>query len=414
MAALLTPLDQRSAPNPQQTGDRRGPSLVESARSAIRHMTDTGLAPTPANYAQSWLAVGGPVDALALETRPESAPRREGSRDTQAGRSANAELIEIVRILCSSLEVLGEGDPWMQQQLNTVREAVGKGSDRRSLVCARVLLEQTHASQRLINGRRRDALTSLRALLPDLLGQASLVGTKSEAFTQAISAHLESISQADSIEVMADQVRHLVADARTMQEDGTEAQRRLHDTAVRARDLESEVQRLEAQLAATSEQLLTDHLTQAANRAGLEQAFVRARDSLQPGDSLSIALLDIDDFKKVNDAMGHFAGDGTLRHLAGLLKRMMRAGDTVARYGGEEFVILMPGLDLDAAQLLLLRAQRALTREVFMHEDHRILITFSAGVTGVRIEDTLDIALLRADTGMYQAKRDGKNRVSLA
>jgi len=93
---------------------------------------------------------------------------------------------------------------------------------------------------------------------------------------------------------------------------------------------------------------------------------------------------------------------------------MMRAGDTVARYGGEEFVILMPGLDLDAAQLLLLRAQRALTREVFMHEDHRILITFSAGVTGVRIEDTLDIALLRADTGMYQAKRDGKNRVSLA
>jgi diguanylate cyclase len=135
---------------------------------------------------------------------------------------------------------------------------------------------------------------------------------------------------------------------------------------------------------------------------------------LQPGDSLSIALLDIDDFKKVNDAMGHFAGDGTLRHLAGLLKRMMRAGDTVARYGGEEFVILMPGLDLDAAQLLLLRAQRALTREVFMHEDHRILITFSAGVTRVRIEDTLDIALLRADTGMYQAKRDGKNRVSLA
>jgi diguanylate cyclase len=49
-----------------------------------------------------------------------------------------------------------------------------------------------------------------------------------------------------------------------------------------------------------------------------------------------------------------------------------------------------------------------------MHEDHRILITFSAGVTRVRIEDTLDIALLRADTGMYQAKRDGKNRVSLA
>ena len=413
MAAILSSDDQRSASSPGVMADRRELSLVESARLAIRHMTDTRVAPTPANYAKSWIAVGGPRDALADNARLGAVPRSEGSNQTSVACGENAELLEIVRILCSSLEVLGEADPWIQGQLKTVREAVGKGSDRRSLASARVLLEQTQASQRLINGRRRDALASLRALLPDLLGQAALVGTNSEAFSLAVSAHLESISKADSLEVMADQLRHLVADARTMQDAGTTAQRKLQDTASRARQLESEVQRLEAQLAQTSEQLYTDHLTQAVNRAGLEQAFDRARGSLQASDCLSIALLDIDDFKRVNDAMGHFAGDGTLRHLADLLKRVMRAGDTVARFGGEEFVILMPGLDLDAAQLLLLRAQRELTREVFLHQNHRILITFSAGVTQVCFEDTLEIALLRADAGMYQSKRTGKNRVSV-
>jgi diguanylate cyclase len=132
------------------------------------------------------------------------------------------------------------------------------------------------------------------------------------------------------------------------------------------------------------------------------------------GDPLAIALLDIDDFKKVNDAFGHQAGDGALRHLAGLLQGKVRPGDTVARYGGEEFVILLPGMTDVQARELLVRAQRELTREVYLFDAKQIFITFSAGTTRVDPQDSLETAIGRADDGMYQAKNAGKNCVAIA
>jgi len=125
-------------------------------------------------------------------------------------------------------------------------------------------------------------------------------------------------------------------------------------------------------------------------------------------------LLDIDDFKKVNDALGHQAGDGALRHLAGLLQSKVRPGDTVARYGGEEFVILLPGMTDVQARELLMRVQRELTRAVYLYEARQIFITFSAGATRVDPRDSLESALGRSDDAMYQAKSAGKNCVAIA
>jgi len=386
------------------------------ARAAIRHLVERGLQPTPANYLQAWKAVGGPVSATDEQAaeQPHGQDESGAFRSMDTLRKTHSELLEIVRTLCESIESMAERDSWLAIQVQAIRESVGNGADRRSLAAARAMLENARQSQHDLQRNRRDALGVLRGLLPDLIAQMTQLGERSGDFGDALNTHLALIAQADSIEAIADEVRHLVAGAQSMASTVAQARGQLEGGARQALELESQVERLERELARTSELLLTDHLTQAANRTGLAQAFVAVQSALRAGGAVVVALLDVDDFKRVNDALGHFAGDGVLRHLAKLLQGQVRTGETVARYGGEEFVILMPERTEDEARDCLVRAQRELTRSVYLHESRKVFITFSAGLTRVRTTDSLESALARADEAMYRSKRAGKNCVSVA
>lgn len=401
---------QHGAPaaTPSSLSGARDSVAANIARAAIRQLVERGLQPTPANYLQAWKAVGGPVSA-ADEQASDGA-----GRTLDALRKTNAELLEIVRSLCESIESMAERDSWLAAQVQAIRESVGNGSDRRSLAAARAMLETARQSQHDLHRNRRDALGVLRGLLPDLIAQMTQLGERSGDFGESLNTHLEQIAQAESIEAIADEVRHLVADAQSMASSVEQARGRLEGGARQALELETQVERLERELARTSELLLTDHLTQTANRTGLEQAFGVAQEAMRNGAEVVVALLDVDDFKRVNDALGHFAGDGVLRHLAKLLQSQVRSGETVARYGGEEFVILMPARGEADARECLVRAQRELTRSVYLHESRKVFITFSAGLTRVREADSLESALARADEAMYRSKRAGKNCVSVA
>jgi len=129
---------------------------------------------------------------------------------------------------------------------------------------------------------------------------------------------------------------------------------------------------------------------------------------------LAVGLIDIDNFKKLNDTLGHDAGDAALVHLCTVIREALRPQDTVARYGGEEFVILLPQTSLEESIQVVTRLQRELTRRFFMHNNEKLLITFSAGVAEFATGETAEAALQRADQAMYLAKRSGKNRVLAA
>ena len=147
------------------------------------------------------------------------------------------------------------------------------------------------------------------------------------------------------------------------------------------------------------------------NRRGLVQGFEAERARMErTGSILSIGLLDIDNFKRLNDAMGHSVGDEALRSLAAVIARTLRPTDLTARYGGEEFVVLLPDTTAEEAQLILTRLQRSLSGGLFMHEQQQVFVTFSAGVTAYRLDEQLEEALERADQALYEAKRMGKNR----
>ncbi|HVL59349.1 MAG TPA: diguanylate cyclase [Burkholderiaceae bacterium] len=437
-------------------------SPADAARAAIRYLAEHRILPTPANYRSAWERVGGPwlspeaeqvaqaavqallrsgdtqtpehaalaqavldqrwSDALAMlgrVARPAQAPAPDADpavrRQLAELRKVNAELREIVVALCDTCIAAGEGSGWLEGQVELVRNAVLSESDRRSLSAARSLLQQAASAQRTIAHGRRSAVSALRDLLPHLFEQMSALGERSTGFTQQLHDHTRAIAEADSIETITQQVRRLLDDARTMHETVDRTRLDIESGRERAQALENEVARLEQQLADASQRLLTDHLTSAASRAGLEKAFEEAVAAMRIDRvPLAVALLDIDDFKKVNDALGHQAGDGALRHLARVLQSKVRASDTVARYGGEEFVILMPGLTIGGARDLLVRVQRDLTTEVYLHDARQIFITFSAGATQVRDGDTLQTVLARADEAMYQAKHSGKNCVATA
>ena len=174
-------------------------------------------------------------------------------------------------------------------------------------------------------------------------------------------------------------------------------------------------QKIEQELAQVSELVREDQLTGALNRRGLDEAFereaMRADRSQIP---ICVALLDIDNFKRLNDTLGHHAGDQALIHLSNVIRDALRPSDLVARYGGEEFNIVLPGIGLKEATATIERLQRELTKKFFLHENERILVTFSAGVTRRAPQELREDVIGRADKAMYQAKHTGKNRVVVA
>lgn len=177
--------------------------------------------------------------------------------------------------------------------------------------------------------------------------------------------------------------------------------------------------RLVLKLDAMEEQLrhlaVTDSLTQAFNRRHfLEQAgreFSRAKRTAS--DELAVVVLDLDDFKRINDSYGHPAGDLVLQRVSDLCREAIRANDIFARYGGEEFVFLLPGMSREAALDFAERVRACLETTAIALPGGDIQVTASFGI--VAYDDSmasLDILLTQADQALYRAKVQGKNRLA--
>lgn len=159
-------------------------------------------------------------------------------------------------------------------------------------------------------------------------------------------------------------------------------------------------------------QSMTDYLTGIYNRRTLmeksTEEFIEARENDR---KISVLMMDLDNFKTVNDTYGHSFGDEVLKRFAKVSIAAIRRSDVLGRYGGEEFMITLPGSSKDSAVMIAERIRESMGKQVFEFEDQEIFVTVSIGVATIGEDDTLTELIERADKALYDAKSSGRNRV---
>jgi len=324
------------------------------------------------------------------------------------------QLAKLCRELAASITDLAEDDSWAKGQCEAMQVRIEEGLTARGVKSVSQLLESTRQRQSQLRAERDRARDALKSLINRMLSELDELGSQTGRFHDSVGRYADVIEQADSLESLAGVVREMVEESRTVQSLVAQTQAKLHEEHTKASGLSERVTVLETELRRLSEEVSTDQLTQIANRRGLLQAFEAERSRIErTGTTLCVGLLDIDNFKRLNDELGHAAGDEALRSLASVVSRTLRPTDVTARYGGEEFVVLLPDTPAEEGQLILTRLQRSLSGGLFMHEQKQIFVTFSAGVTTYRPGERIEDALERADQALYEAKRTGKNKTCI-
>jgi diguanylate cyclase len=357
------------------------------------------------------LAIEGPT---ADAVREFEAVCQSAERVLQHRHHLFDQLGKLTLELTSSLTDLAENDSWVKGQCEAMRLKIEDGLTARGVRAVGDMLHNTRKRHGELRGERERARDALKVLINRMLSELGELGSKTGNFHESVGRYAAVIEEADTLESLTGVVREMVEESRTVQSLVQQTQARLQEEHTKATGLTERVSQLEGEMKRLSDEVSTDQLTQIANRRGLMMAFEAERARMgRTGQPLAVGLLDIDNFKRLNDELGHTAGDEALKSLAAVVSKTLRPTDRVARYGGEEFVVLLPETPVDEGEQILTRLQRSLTGGLFMHKEKQVFVTFSAGVTGYRLEERIEDTLERADQALYEAKRTGKNRTCI-
>lgn len=324
-------------------------------------------------------------------------------------------LMRLLRLLTDNMADIVIDDEWVRGQIAVVQAIMAQPLDMRVLYDAEAGLKEVMFKQSQVKHSLVEAQTALKNMLASFIDRLGLMSQSTDNYHTKISNYASKIADANDLVSIRHVMEDLMQDTRSMQLDVMRSRDDLLEARRQADLAHSRVMELEKELTSLSDKVREDQLTGALNRRGLEDAYqVEQARSQRNNSAFALSLLDIDNFKKLNDNLGHAAGDKALQHLVQVVKELLRPTDTVARYGGEEFVILMSETSLDEGVMVMQRVQRELTRRFFMHENEKVLITFSAGLTLAQADEDRDSVISRADSAMYRAKKNGKNRVETA
>ena len=290
-----------------------------------------------------------------------------------------------------------------QNRIEEARELVLAAQTLDLPVDSRHTLQFFHAKAELEQGNPQLALTLLSGLTTWLETRQDMLDDYLDAYNRAQHATGDLLGAYNTLRQLLEAVKARNDRERTTELKALEIIHRTAEAQRAASEFRAEVVTLQA-LQQTSEELsFTDELTGVSNRRHLTQWVEGQRQQPVP---FAIAFLDIDDFKRVNDRLGHATGDQVLREVAQLIQAFMGPDDLIVRLGGDEFVVIRLTAQVDAFETALDALRQACQDRMW---PLNIAVTLSIGLTAGRTE--LDAALCTADRAMYAVKAQGKNQL---
>ena len=252
---------------------------------------------------------------------------------------------------------------------------------------------------------------NLRRIFSEILSQIVTTGGETEHFRHVLEKYSNSLVDSATPEAIKKIVSSVVEETRGMQESNRLLEQKLKSNA-------EEMETLRHELIKAREEALVDTLTQLANRKAFNQKLEYSVQSLngpEKQEPLSLLLIDIDFFKKINDSHGHLVGDEILRLAASVMNESVKGQDLVSRFGGDEFSILLPETPISGAITVANKLLQSIQNKQLRRKstgDSLEKITFSIGAASYRQGESLEFFIKRADDALYQSKKSGRNRVS--
>jgi len=233
---------------------------------------------------------------------------------------------------------------------------------------------------------------------------------RDEKIVKVLHTHYDANGDERQVEITASPVKNRYGEIFAMVETHRDIMEKKSDD-----ELVKLIKRLNETRTHLKQAAITDDLTGLRNRRyiveRLEEEFLRAKRTGRP---LSLIMLDIDNFKKINDLNGHPFGDLVLQIVSVRMKEALRKHDLIGRVGGEEFLVVCPESTLDDAAVVAERIRKIIHREVISDGVRKAVVALSAGVTMLRDDDkSSDKFFSRADTALYKAKEQGRNQVAV-
>ena len=412
-----------------RSGEHTPAALIDGAQARLlRELLTRTLTFAVASLLQGAPELAEEADSLALSIKDaltETALTEAAARlkqlcfkiELKSGDIAEQQelLLRLFKLLLENVSELVEDDSWLSGQIAGVQNLLAGPISHSALKDATRSLKEVIYKQGILKHSLTEAKVTVKNMMLTFVDRLSAVATTTSDYHEKIDQYSKKISQAQDIDELNEILNHVMRDTRATQSQALRSRDEMIAARKEVQEAEARILDLESKLEQMSELVREDQLTGSLNRRGLDDVFERelARSDRRVS-PLCVAMLDLDDFKRLNDTHGHQAGDQALVHLVRVIKDTLRTMDVIARFGGEEFLILLPDTPLKDAKQTITRLQRELTKRIFMHNNERLLITFSAGVALRAPKETQEAVVERADKALYEAKKAGKNRVIAA